>query len=130
MFKESNSFIISMFNTHYRRPKPFYYWKYHYWSKLRDISFATGTRIIYERKFLMELRNSPLARTPPVDLPVIPGVTCAENTKVEVQRKVESEPKPIAGGNSAIVQYWFFVVPASGAEGWWWWWWFFVGNNV
>jgi len=53
-----------------------------------------GTRIIYERKFLMDLRNSPLAKTPPVDLPVIPGVTCAENTKVE-NRKPEPEIKPL-----------------------------------
>ncbi|XP_061427412.1 eukaryotic translation initiation factor 4E-binding protein 2-like [Lethenteron reissneri] len=34
-----------------------------------------GTRIIYDRKFLMECRNSPLARTPPPLLPHIPGVT-------------------------------------------------------
>jgi len=59
-----------------------------------------GTRIIYERKFLMELRNSPLAKTPPVDLPVIPGVTCAENTKVE-HRKPAPDPKPIAGESNS-----------------------------
>ncbi|XP_057215842.1 eukaryotic translation initiation factor 4E-binding protein 3 [Triplophysa rosa] len=34
-----------------------------------------GTRIIYERKFLLEFRNSPIARTPPCCLPHIPGVT-------------------------------------------------------
>uniref|UniRef100_A0A670JYD7 Eukaryotic translation initiation factor 4E binding protein 1 n=2 Tax=Podarcis muralis TaxID=64176 RepID=A0A670JYD7_PODMU len=34
-----------------------------------------GTRIIYDRKFLMECRNSPVAKTPPCDLPDIPGVT-------------------------------------------------------
>ncbi|XP_036599907.1 eukaryotic translation initiation factor 4E-binding protein 1-like [Trichosurus vulpecula] len=34
-----------------------------------------GTRIIYDRKFLMECRNSPVAKTPPRDLPTIPGVT-------------------------------------------------------
>uniref|UniRef100_F6V7K2 Eukaryotic translation initiation factor 4E binding protein 1 n=1 Tax=Ornithorhynchus anatinus TaxID=9258 RepID=F6V7K2_ORNAN len=34
-----------------------------------------GTRIIYDRKFLMECRNSPVAKTPPRDLPRIPGVT-------------------------------------------------------
>ncbi|XP_077999523.1 eukaryotic translation initiation factor 4E-binding protein 1-like [Glandiceps talaboti] len=46
-----------------------------------------GTRIIYERKFLMQMRNSPLARTPPKNLPVIPGVTSPiENTK-KVQQK-------------------------------------------
>ncbi|XP_076348859.1 eukaryotic translation initiation factor 4E-binding protein 2-like [Tachypleus tridentatus] len=34
-----------------------------------------GTRIIYERAFLMQLRNSPIAKTPPKNLPIIPGVT-------------------------------------------------------
>ncbi|NXI23706.1 4EBP1 protein, partial [Sterrhoptilus dennistouni] len=34
-----------------------------------------GTRIIYECKFLMECRNSPVAKTPPSHLPDIPGVT-------------------------------------------------------
>ncbi|KAB0352271.1 hypothetical protein FD754_017128, partial [Muntiacus muntjak] len=33
------------------------------------------TRIIYDRKFLMECRNSPVTKTPPRDLPTIPGVT-------------------------------------------------------
>ncbi|XP_074613326.1 eukaryotic translation initiation factor 4E-binding protein 1-like isoform X2 [Acropora palmata] len=40
-----------------------------------------GTRIIYERKFLLELRNSPLSRTPPQNLPLIPGVTCDKKAK-------------------------------------------------
>ncbi|KFM08071.1 Eukaryotic translation initiation factor 4E-binding protein 3, partial [Pygoscelis adeliae] len=34
-----------------------------------------GTRIIYDRKFLLECKNSPVARTPPCCLPQIPGVT-------------------------------------------------------
>ncbi|KAL4640030.1 eukaryotic translation initiation factor 4E-binding protein 2 [Arapaima gigas] len=33
------------------------------------------TRIIYDRKFLLDRRNSPVAQTPPARLPVIPGVT-------------------------------------------------------
>ncbi|XP_028318104.1 eukaryotic translation initiation factor 4E-binding protein 1-like [Gouania willdenowi] len=33
-----------------------------------------GTRIIYDRKFLLQCRTSPLAQTPP-NLPDIPGVT-------------------------------------------------------
>lgn len=33
-----------------------------------------GTRIIYDRKFLLQCRTSPLTRTPP-NLPDIPGVT-------------------------------------------------------
>eukprot|EP01100_Stratorugosa_tubuloviscum_P015931 TRINITY_DN968_c1_g1_i1.p1 TRINITY_DN968_c1_g1~~TRINITY_DN968_c1_g1_i1.p1 ORF type:complete len:159 (-),score=76.68 TRINITY_DN968_c1_g1_i1:222-698(-) len=39
--------------------------------------FATtpgGTKIFYDRKKLLEIRNSPLSRTPP-NLPDIPGVT-------------------------------------------------------
>ncbi|XP_048844193.1 eukaryotic translation initiation factor 4E-binding protein 2 [Brienomyrus brachyistius] len=34
-----------------------------------------GTRIIYDRKFLLDRRNSPVAQTPPARLPAIPGVT-------------------------------------------------------
>lgn len=36
--------------------------------------WPTGTRIIYDRKFLLQCRSSPLTRTPP-KLPDIPGVT-------------------------------------------------------
>ena len=39
-----------------------------------------GTRIIYDRKFLLQLRNSPLSKTPPSNLPVIPGVTCVTSS--------------------------------------------------
>uniref|UniRef100_A0A646QG41 TIF-4E n=2 Tax=Scolopendridae TaxID=41363 RepID=A0A646QG41_9MYRI len=35
-----------------------------------------GTRIIYDRAFLLQMRNSPMAKTPPKNLPNIPGVTC------------------------------------------------------
>ncbi|XP_007554883.1 eukaryotic translation initiation factor 4E-binding protein 3-like [Poecilia latipinna] len=56
------------------------------WSQLPDCYSQTpggtlfsttpgGTRIIYDRKFLLDCRNSPLARTPPCCLPQIPGVT-------------------------------------------------------
>ena len=34
-----------------------------------------GTRIIYDRKFLLECRSSPVTKTPPKGLPIIPGVT-------------------------------------------------------
>ncbi|MEJ1288212.1 eukaryotic translation initiation factor 4E binding protein 2 [Cricetulus griseus] len=47
-----------------------------------------GTRIIYDRKFLLDRRNSPMAQTPPCHLPNIPGVTSPgtliEDSKVEV----------------------------------------------
>lgn len=36
--------------------------------------WPAGTRIIYDRKFLLQCRSSPLTRTPPT-LPDIPGVT-------------------------------------------------------
>merc|ERR1712136_312891 len=39
-----------------------------------------GTRIVYERAFLMQMRQSPLAKTPPANLPVIPGVTVPAST--------------------------------------------------
>ena len=35
-----------------------------------------GTRIVYERAFLINMRNSPMARTPPKNLPYIPGELC------------------------------------------------------
>lgn len=34
-----------------------------------------GTRIIYDRAFLLQCRNSPLTKSPPSNLPKIPGVT-------------------------------------------------------
>ncbi|KAJ3603702.1 hypothetical protein NHX12_028446 [Muraenolepis orangiensis] len=34
-----------------------------------------GTRIIYDRKFLLDCRSSAVAKTPPRGLPDIPGVT-------------------------------------------------------
>lgn len=61
------------------------------------LSHFIGTRIIYERKFLLDLRNSPLSRTPPQNLPLIPGVTCDEKVKPESPLKdngvVTTEPE-------------------------------------
>jgi translation initiation factor 4E binding protein 1 len=34
-----------------------------------------GTRIIYDRDFLLQCRNSPLTKSPPANLPNIPGIT-------------------------------------------------------
>lgn len=34
-----------------------------------------GTRYVYKRDMLLSFRNTPLSCTPPVDLPIIPGVT-------------------------------------------------------
>ncbi|XP_030637980.1 eukaryotic translation initiation factor 4E-binding protein 3 isoform X2 [Chanos chanos] len=54
-----------------------------------------GTRIIYDRKFLLECRNSPIARTPPCCLPQIPGVTVSSTqpmTKLEEQEESNKDP--------------------------------------
>ncbi|XP_012269541.2 eukaryotic translation initiation factor 4E-binding protein isoform X2 [Athalia rosae] len=37
------------------------------------LELARGTRIVYERAFLMNLRNSPISRTPPRNIPAIPA---------------------------------------------------------
>uniref|UniRef100_A0A8B9VQX1 Eukaryotic translation initiation factor 4E-binding protein 1 n=1 Tax=Anas zonorhyncha TaxID=75864 RepID=A0A8B9VQX1_9AVES len=57
------------------------------------------TRIIYDRKFLMECRNSPVAKTPPSDLPDIPGVTSpsVEELKVENNHVQNDDEKPSVG---------------------------------
>ncbi|XP_054647936.1 eukaryotic translation initiation factor 4E-binding protein 3-like isoform X2 [Dunckerocampus dactyliophorus] len=83
------------------------------WSQLPDCYSQTpggtlfsttpgGTRIIYDRKFLLDCRNSPLARTPPC-LPQIPGVTCPATHTVsklqDVKEEVEEEEKDIADDN-------------------------------
>eukprot|EP00061_Rhincodon_typus_P013036 g39155.t1 len=62
---------------------------------------SSRTRIIYDRKFLMECRNSPVARTPPRDLPNIPGVTSLNATeKVKpATNHVNSHEEKAAGGH-------------------------------
>ncbi|XP_039215646.1 eukaryotic translation initiation factor 4E-1A-binding protein homolog [Crotalus tigris] len=61
-----------------------------------------GTRIIYDRKFLLDRRNSPMAQTPPCHLPNIPGVTSpgsvTEDSKVEVNNLNNHDGKPIIVG--------------------------------
>ena len=51
------------------------------------ISAFTGTRIIYDRKFLLQMRNSPLSKTPPAKLATIPDIV---NEEV-----IESDPVKI-----------------------------------
>ncbi|XP_013779553.1 eukaryotic translation initiation factor 4E-binding protein 1-like [Limulus polyphemus] len=50
-----------------------------------------GTRIIYDRAFLMQMRNSPVTRTPPKNLPDIPGVTSPSSGKV---KPIQNETPP------------------------------------
>ncbi|CAG5121582.1 unnamed protein product [Candidula unifasciata] len=45
-----------------------------------------GTRIVYDRTRLMQLRNSPLARSPPANMAQIPGITDF-NTEAEATKK-------------------------------------------
>ncbi|XP_005991410.1 eukaryotic translation initiation factor 4E-binding protein 2 [Latimeria chalumnae] len=57
-----------------------------------------GTRIIYDRKFLLDRRNSPSAQTPPRHLPVIPGVTCPGTDKNKEANNVNNhDGKPAVG---------------------------------
>lgn len=64
---------------------------------------VSGTRIIYDRKFLLDRRNSPIAQTPPAHLPVIPGVTSlnvlTENRKNEANNH---DGKPTTGKRSTV----------------------------
>lgn len=58
-----------------------------------------GTRIFYDRSFLMQCRNSPLARTPPANMANIPGITSPGKIDVPKensvkQEKVKKEEKP------------------------------------
>lgn len=52
-----------------------------------------GTRIVYERAFLLQMRQSPLARSPPANLPVIPGVTVPASTSPEKNNTSSSPSK-------------------------------------
>ncbi|KAG9330203.1 hypothetical protein JZ751_026107 [Albula glossodonta] len=45
-----------------------------------------GSRIIYDRKFLLDCRSSPVARTPPRCLPDIPGVTSLPSTLINNEK--------------------------------------------
>lgn len=42
-----------------------------------------GTRITYDRDFLITCQNSPLAKSAPKNLPVIPGVTVASEIRTD-----------------------------------------------
>ncbi|XP_054654946.1 eukaryotic translation initiation factor 4E-binding protein 2 isoform X1 [Dunckerocampus dactyliophorus] len=66
---------------------------------------SQGTRIIYDRKFLLDMRNSPIAQTPPAHLPVIPGVTSQntlnENRKNEANNHINNHDGKPATGDDA-----------------------------
>ena len=50
-----------------------------------------GTRIIYDRTFLLKCRASPMSNTPPTNLPDIPGVTSPEKSPVKESRKIVND---------------------------------------
>lgn len=52
-----------------------------------------GTRLIYDRGFLMQCRNSPLAKSPPANMTKIPGVTSPG--KVEPVNGHDEEDKEV-----------------------------------
>jgi len=67
-----------------------------------------GTRIVYERNFLMQLKNSPMAKTPPKNIQFIPGVTgfspikqsglCVDNNNLSLKVAERKPPSPAANG--------------------------------
>jgi len=59
-----------------------------------------GTRIIYDREFLMQCRNSPLTKSPPPNLPNIPGITHPANNIV--QRENVAGDVPNGGTEHAV----------------------------
>ncbi|NWS41320.1 4EBP3 protein, partial [Probosciger aterrimus] len=54
-----------------------------------------GTHIIYDHKFLLECKSSPVARTPPCCLPLTPGATSLAQSSLvkleELKEQNESE---------------------------------------
>jgi len=59
-----------------------------------------GTRIIYERHFLLQCRNSPLAKSPPPNLPKIPGIT--DQSCSAVQQENATLEASGAGGDQPL----------------------------
>merc|ERR1719494_1516172 len=57
-----------------------------------------GTKIVYERRYLLKLKNSPLSKTP-CKLPVIPGVTLDDEGNV-IEEEDEAMPTVQETGKS------------------------------
>eukprot|EP00117_Sycon_ciliatum_P009498 scpid79196/ scgid11768/ Eukaryotic translation initiation factor 4E-binding protein 2 len=51
-----------------------------------------GTRIVYDRTKLLAMRDSPLSRTPPTNLPKIPGVTSPLESGSKKRESIQEEP--------------------------------------
>ncbi|XP_018027170.1 eukaryotic translation initiation factor 4E-binding protein 1-like [Hyalella azteca] len=61
-----------------------------------------GTRVYYDRNFMLSMRNSPLARTPPTNLPSIPGVTVPDNRPAKPDSRKSRDSDEDAKRLSAI----------------------------
>jgi len=74
-----------------------------------------GTKIVYERAFLVNMRNSPLSRTPPTNLPNIPGVTSdlgKKEQKLENHIEVPNKETDQNGDDQFSMDIWFLRVIA------------------
>lgn len=81
---------------------------------------AAGTRIIYDRKFLLDQRNSPLAQTPPAHLPVIPGVTSQnvlrENKKNEANNHINNHDGKPAKGSAYCMEVFYMLLTVTSSQ--------------
>ena len=57
--------------------------------QVMNMYIHVGTRIIYDRKFLLDMRNSPYTKTPPSRLAIIPDIL-NEEPSVRSPPKVRS----------------------------------------
>eukprot|EP00731_Ephydatia_muelleri_P017619 Em0010g717a len=53
-----------------------------------------GSRIIYDRKFLLQMKNSPVAKTPPVKLVSIPDICNEDREVVPLQKAKVQQERP------------------------------------
>ncbi|XP_023846193.1 eukaryotic translation initiation factor 4E-binding protein 3-like [Salvelinus sp. IW2-2015] len=99
------------------------------WSQLPDCYSQTpggtlfsttpgGTRIIYDRKFLLDCRNSPIARTPPCCLPQIPGVTVPALHPLgklqELKEELEEEEKDLGDDSQFEMEHLSALIASCG----------------
>jgi len=58
------------------------------------ILLVSGTRIVYDRTFLMNLKNSPVARTPPTNLSSFPSELLQGSGKSPSRSPPKAMPPP------------------------------------
>lgn len=60
-----------------------------------SILIFVGTKIFYDRSFLLECRNSPLTKSPPPNMAKIPGVTAPGDVDLPKENVIqETKEKP------------------------------------